>query len=179
MLDLFDVGLYVSSFAYDFSIPDTAAKFVENIATTLKILFTMQREVTKLVNAIIAAQGSEANRHQNAFNRQRPSHESNPSLDYTRGTYCTPPKGSALRLPRHYILGCIPHRHFLHFIMPQVFESPMRPVCLSTEDSPSHLLFHCPSKQKVWQRVIFELLWPATTIHDIKEALLSLDFSNI
>jgi hypothetical protein len=78
-----------------------------------------------------------------------------------------------------YILGCIPHRRFLHFIMPQVFESPMCPVCLSTEDSPSHLLFHCPSKEKVWQGVIFEFLWPTTTIHDIKEALRSLDFSNI
>ncbi|CAO3637673.1 unnamed protein product [Mucor fragilis] len=48
-----------------------------------------------------------------------------------------------------YILGYIPHRRFLHFIMPQVSESPMCPVCLSTEDSPSHLLFHCPSKEKM------------------------------
>ena len=78
-----------------------------------------------------------------------------------------------------YILGCIPHRRFLHFIMPQVFESPLCPVCLSTDDSPSHLLFQCPSKEKVWQGVIFEFLWPTTSIQDIKEALLSLDFSNV
>ncbi|CEP17553.1 hypothetical protein [Parasitella parasitica] len=31
----------------------------------------------------------------------------------------------------------------------------------------------------VWQDVIFEFLWPTTTIIDIKEALLSLDFSDI
>ncbi|EPB83537.1 hypothetical protein HMPREF1544_09698, partial [Mucor circinelloides 1006PhL] len=32
---------------------------------------------------------------------------------------------------------------------------------------------------KVWRGVIFEFLWPTTSISDIKEALLSLDFSNI
>ncbi|KAK4519269.1 uncharacterized protein ATC70_009501 [Mucor velutinosus] len=77
------------------------------------------------------------------------------------------------------ILGRIPHRRFLHFIMPKVFVSPLCPVCLSMNDSPSHLLFHCPSKEKVWQGVIFEFLWPTTSILDIKEALLQLDFSNV
>ncbi|KAK4517342.1 uncharacterized protein ATC70_000677 [Mucor velutinosus] len=43
----------------------------------------------------------------------------------------------------------------------------------------SYLLFDCPSKEKVWQGVIFEFLWPTTSITDIKEALLSLDFSDI
>jgi hypothetical protein len=78
-----------------------------------------------------------------------------------------------------FILGCIPNRRFLHRIMPAVFESPMCPVCLSVEDSPDHLLFHCPSKEKVWQDVIFEFLWPTTTIQEVKSALLSLDFSNV
>ncbi|OAC98760.1 hypothetical protein MUCCIDRAFT_115001 [Mucor lusitanicus CBS 277.49] len=78
-----------------------------------------------------------------------------------------------------YIVGCIPHRRFLHRIMPTVFESPLCPVCLSVEDSPSHLLFYCPSKERVWQGVIFEFLWPTTTIHDVEEALRFLDFSNI
>ncbi|KAL7308610.1 hypothetical protein PS15m_011795 [Mucor circinelloides] len=48
-----------------------------------------------------------------------------------------------------FILGCIPHRRYLHRILPLVFESPLRPVCLLVEDSPSHLLFYCPSKEKV------------------------------
>ncbi|EPB92452.1 hypothetical protein HMPREF1544_00750 [Mucor circinelloides 1006PhL] len=78
-----------------------------------------------------------------------------------------------------YILGCIPHRRLLHRILPTVFESPLCPVCLSVEDSPSHLLFNCPSKERIWQGVIFEFLWPTTTIQDIQEALRSLDFSNV
>ncbi|EPB92332.1 hypothetical protein HMPREF1544_00901 [Mucor circinelloides 1006PhL] len=63
--------------------------------------------------------------------------------------------------------------------MSAVFESPLCPVCLSVEDSSNHLLFHCPSKEKVWKGVIFEFLWPTTTILDLTEALLSLDFSNV
>lgn len=98
MLDLFDVGLYVCNFAYDFSIPDTTTKFVENVATTLKIMFTMQRDFMRLANATIAARGSELNSLKNAFNIQGRSHESNPRLDYTRGTYYTSPKDSASRL---------------------------------------------------------------------------------
>ncbi|KAG2196843.1 hypothetical protein INT46_005470 [Mucor plumbeus] len=54
------------------------------------------------------------------------------------------------------ITGCIPHRHLLNRIMPAIFDSPLCPVC-----------------------VILEFLWPTTSISDIKEALLSLDFSNI
>ncbi|KAK4519303.1 ccr4 associated factor [Mucor velutinosus] len=64
-------------------------------------------------------------------------------------------------------------------MMPAVFESHNCPVCLSPNETASHLLFDCPSKVKVWQGVIFEFLWPTTTITDIKEALLSLDFSDI
>ncbi|EPB88299.1 hypothetical protein HMPREF1544_04883 [Mucor circinelloides 1006PhL] len=57
--------------------------------------------------------------------------------------------------------------------MPTVFKSPLCPVCLSVEDSPSHLLFHCSFKENVWQGVIIEVLWPITTIQDLQEALLS------
>ncbi|EPB86685.1 hypothetical protein HMPREF1544_06565 [Mucor circinelloides 1006PhL] len=64
-------------------------------------------------------------------------------------------------------------------MMPAVFETHNCPVCLSPNESANHLLFDCPSKEKVWQDVIFEFLWPTTSINDIKEALLSLDFSNI
>ncbi|EPB82313.1 hypothetical protein HMPREF1544_10953 [Mucor circinelloides 1006PhL] len=78
-----------------------------------------------------------------------------------------------------FITGCIPHRSRLHRMMPAVFETHNCPVCLSPNASASHLLFDCPSKEKVWQGVIFEFLWPTTSISDIKEALLSLDFSNI
>lgn len=78
-----------------------------------------------------------------------------------------------------FIVGCIPHRRFLHFIMPRVFDSSLCSVCLSVPDSASHLLFHCPSKEKVWQGAIFEFLWPTTSITDVKEAFLSLDFSDI
>ncbi|CEP13623.1 hypothetical protein [Parasitella parasitica] len=77
------------------------------------------------------------------------------------------------------IVGCIPNRQFLHFINPQVFDSPLCPVCQSAPYISHHLLFHCPTKEKIWQEVIFEFLWPTTSINDIKEALLSLDFSNI
>ncbi|KAG2208827.1 hypothetical protein INT46_006133 [Mucor plumbeus] len=65
----------------------------------------------------------------------------------------------------------------LHLVMPTVFDSPLCPVCVVSRDSSSHLLFHCPSKEKVWQGIIFESLWPTTSIGDIKEAFLSLDFS--
>ncbi|EPB93089.1 hypothetical protein HMPREF1544_00163, partial [Mucor circinelloides 1006PhL] len=57
-----------------------------------------------------------------------------------------------------FILGCIPRRRLLHRIMPTVFDSPWCPVCLSVEHFPSHLFFHCPSKEKAWQGVIFEFL---------------------
>ncbi|KAK4519545.1 uncharacterized protein ATC70_009781 [Mucor velutinosus] len=77
------------------------------------------------------------------------------------------------------ITGCIPFRSRLHYMMPGVFESHNCPVCLSPNETASHLLFDCPSKEKVWQGVIFEFLWPTTSITDIKEALLSLDFSDI
>ncbi|KAG2200402.1 hypothetical protein INT46_009582 [Mucor plumbeus] len=77
------------------------------------------------------------------------------------------------------INGCIPNRSFLHLVMPTVFDSPLCPVCVLSRDSSSHLLFHCPSKEKVWQGVIFEFLWPTTSIGDIKEAFLSLDFSHL
>jgi hypothetical protein len=78
-----------------------------------------------------------------------------------------------------FINGCIPNRRRLHYMMPHVFESPDCLVCLSSLDSASHLLFDCPTKARIWQDVIFEFLWPTTTIQDIQEALLSLDFSNI
>ncbi|KAF1803102.1 hypothetical protein FB192DRAFT_1456330 [Mucor lusitanicus] len=78
-----------------------------------------------------------------------------------------------------FINGCIPNRRRLHYMMPTVFDSPNCLVCLSAIDSASHLLFDCPTKEKIWQGVIFEFLWPTTTIHAIKEALLSLDFSNL
>jgi hypothetical protein len=78
-----------------------------------------------------------------------------------------------------FITGCIPHRSRLHYMMPAVFESSLCPVCLSCNEDASHLLFDCPSKEKVWQGVIFEFLWPTTSIADIKEALLSLDFTDI
>ena len=61
--------------------------------------------------------------------------------------------------------------------MPTVFDSPLCPVCVTFCDFSSHLLFHYPTKEKVWQRAIFEFLWPTTSIADIKEAFLSLDFS--
>ncbi|KAK4513850.1 uncharacterized protein ATC70_005856 [Mucor velutinosus] len=77
------------------------------------------------------------------------------------------------------ITGCIPSRSRLHYMMPGVFESHNCPVCLSPNETASHLLFDCPPKEKVWQGVIFEFLWPTTSITDIKEALLSLDFSDI
>ncbi|KAK4518737.1 uncharacterized protein ATC70_008959 [Mucor velutinosus] len=78
-----------------------------------------------------------------------------------------------------FIAGCIPSRSRLHYMMPAFFESHNCPVCLSPNETASHLLFDCPSKEKVWQGVIFEFLWPTTSITDIKEALLSLDFSDI
>ncbi|KAK4521181.1 Translation elongation factor 1 beta [Mucor velutinosus] len=74
------------------------------------------------------------------------------------------------------ITGCIPSRSRLHYMMPGVFESHNCPACLSPNETASHLLFDCRSKEKVWQGVIFEFLWPTTSIPDIKEALLSLDF---
>ncbi|KAK4510370.1 Vacuolar protein sorting-associated protein 70 [Mucor velutinosus] len=77
------------------------------------------------------------------------------------------------------ITGCIPSRSRLHYMMPGVFESHNCPVCLSLNETASHLLFDCPSKEKVWLGVIFEFLWPTTSITDIKEALLSLDFWDI
>ncbi|CEP09753.1 hypothetical protein [Parasitella parasitica] len=77
------------------------------------------------------------------------------------------------------IAGCIPHRRLLHFIMPATYASPLCPVCLVTIDSAHHLLFDCPSKEQVWQGIIFEFLWPTTSLGDIKAALLSLDFSDI
>ncbi|KAK4516947.1 triacylglycerol lipase [Mucor velutinosus] len=64
-------------------------------------------------------------------------------------------------------------------MMPAFFESHNCPICLSPNETASHLLFDCPSKEKVWQGVIFDFLWPTTSITDIKEALLSLDFSDI
>ena len=78
-----------------------------------------------------------------------------------------------------YISGSIPHRSRLHYMMPNVFESHNCPVCLSPYESANHLLFDCPLKEKIWLGVIFEFLWPTTSISDIKEALLSLDFSYI
>ncbi|GAN06252.1 conserved hypothetical protein [Mucor ambiguus] len=78
-----------------------------------------------------------------------------------------------------FITGCIPHHSRLHYMMPAVFESSLCTVCLSCNEDASHLLFDCPSKEKVWQGVIFEFLWPTTSIADIKEALLPLDFSDI
>ncbi|CEP09128.1 hypothetical protein [Parasitella parasitica] len=57
-----------------------------------------------------------------------------------------------------FIVGCIPHRGFLHHILPNIFDSSCCPLCLLATDSASHLLFHCPSKE---------------------QALLSLDFSDI
>lgn len=64
--------------------------------------------------------------------------------------------------------------------MPAVFDYSRCSVCITTDDSTQHLLFHCPTKEKVWQRVIFEFLWwLTTTITNIKEALLSLDFTSI
>ena len=77
------------------------------------------------------------------------------------------------------ITGSIPHRRLLHYIMPRVFDSPSCLVCLHSVDSAAHLLFLCPSKEKIWQGIIFEFLWPTTTVGDVMEALLSLDFSNI
>ncbi|KAI8647193.1 hypothetical protein BD408DRAFT_335284, partial [Parasitella parasitica] len=77
------------------------------------------------------------------------------------------------------IAGSIPNRSFLHSIMPAVFDSPRCPICLTVNDSTQHLFFHCPTNEKVWQGVIFEFLCPTTTISDIKEALLSLDFTDI
>ncbi|CEP14773.1 hypothetical protein [Parasitella parasitica] len=47
------------------------------------------------------------------------------------------------------IVGCIPHRGFLHHIMPNIFELFRCPICLLATDSASHLLFHCPSKEQV------------------------------
>ena len=64
-------------------------------------------------------------------------------------------------------------------MMPHVFDSLNCNVCLTELDSASHLFFDCPTKEKIWQGVIFEFLWPTTPISDIKEALMSLDFSNI
>ncbi|CEP16720.1 hypothetical protein [Parasitella parasitica] len=78
-----------------------------------------------------------------------------------------------------FIVGCIPHRGFLHHIMPNIFDSSCCPVCLLATHSASHLLFYCPSKEQVWQGVIFEFLCPTTSISDIKQALLSLDFFDI
>ena len=75
------------------------------------------------------------------------------------------------------ITGHIPHLALLHRWMPNFFDSPLCPVCLVTNDSADHLLFYCPVKQTVWQGMIFEFLWPTTTISDIKSALSSLDFS--
>lgn len=79
----------------------------------------------------------------------------------------------------HLILGCIPLRRLLHHINITVFELLLSAVCLSVENIPSHLVLQCPSKEKVWQGVIFEFLWLTTTILDLKEALLSLDFSGV
>lgn len=77
------------------------------------------------------------------------------------------------------ITGCIPDRSRLRYMMPTVFPSHQCPICSSPSQSASHLLFDYPSKEKIWQGVIFEFLWPTTSISDIKEALLSLGFSNI
>ncbi|EPB85032.1 hypothetical protein HMPREF1544_08161, partial [Mucor circinelloides 1006PhL] len=75
--------------------------------------------------------------------------------------------------------GCIPHRGRLHYLMTAVFASRNCPVCLFPTESANHLLVDCPSKKKVSQGVIFEFLWRTTSILEIKEALLSLDFCNI
>ncbi len=77
------------------------------------------------------------------------------------------------------ITGCIPNRKLLNRIMPAIFEAPLCQVCLLSTDSAHHLLFHCPTKELIWQSVIFEFLWPTTSITDVKKAFLSLDFSNI
>ncbi|KAG2208196.1 hypothetical protein INT46_000238 [Mucor plumbeus] len=63
--------------------------------------------------------------------------------------------------------------------MPRIFDSPQCSVCLLSIDSADHVLFFCPKKEKIWQGIIFEFLWPTISIADIKEALMSLDFSNI
>ncbi|GAN10218.1 hypothetical protein MAM1_0331c09756 [Mucor ambiguus] len=78
-----------------------------------------------------------------------------------------------------FLTGCIPYRSRLHHMMPAIFESSLCPVCLSCNEDTSHLLFERPSKEKVWQGVIFEYLWPTASIANIKEAFLSLDFSDI
>ncbi|CEP14344.1 hypothetical protein [Parasitella parasitica] len=46
------------------------------------------------------------------------------------------------------IVGCIPNRQFLHFINPQIFDSPLCPVCRSVSDTSHNLLFHFPTKEK-------------------------------
>lgn len=71
-------------------------------------------------------------------------------------------------------MGCIPHRRLLHRINTTVFESPLCAVCLPFKDFLGHFVLQCPSKEKFWQGVIFESLWPTTAILDLKEAHLSL-----
>ncbi|KAL9541690.1 hypothetical protein MBANPS3_008974 [Mucor bainieri] len=102
MLDIFDVGLYVANYKDAFRIPSTTTHFIENIDAILKLLLTMQRDITILGNALLASGQDEPSSHQNAFNRQDQPRQLNPRLDFTRDTYYTPPKGAVSRLPQHY-----------------------------------------------------------------------------
>ena len=78
-----------------------------------------------------------------------------------------------------YINASIPHQSLLHRLFPLIHLSPLCIVCSDTVDSIDHFLFHCAPKATVWQKVINEFLWPTVDIHDIQQALLSLDFYNI
>jgi hypothetical protein len=60
---------------------------------------------------------------------------------------------------------------------PTVFGYHLCPACVTHRGSFFHLLFYCSPKKKVWQGVIFKLLWPTTFIAKIKGAFFSLSFS--
>jgi hypothetical protein len=53
------------------------------------------------------------------------------------------------------------------------------PICQEAQDTVDHFFFLCSKKNPFGQNLIQEFLWPATTINSIKNAIYTLDFSNI
>lgn len=52
-----------------------------------------------------------------------------------------------------FIQKKLPHKSFLHRVMPDSFTSSACPICLDPVESSSHFLFTCPSKLEVWKHM--------------------------
>ncbi|KAI8077995.1 uncharacterized protein B0P05DRAFT_637858 [Gilbertella persicaria] len=78
-----------------------------------------------------------------------------------------------------YINYKLPTTIRMNRFLPERFPTPLCQICGLYTENDNHMLFSFPPKTHFWKELIFEFLWPTTTVDDIIQALRYMNFYSI